>query len=288
MTDFKKIVWLASYPKSGNTWVRLLLDAYFLGELDINEIVCSSGDDAIARYNPGDSSIVHRWPVDIQQLMRPAAMLRTVLAYNEDTYDVPLFIKTHQANMVANGIELLPQALTKATVFIVRDPRDVLPSFANHMGVEMADAAKRMCHQYQLLAASEKKAADFLSDWASHTESYLAASDHNVLLVQYENLRADPETEFARILEHAGVTPDPERVRKAVELTDLSQLQKVEQTQGFSEASAKAKDPFFNTGKVGKKIPSELKSILERNLRKTMIKMGYLGKRKSDGTVQLH
>jgi hypothetical protein len=145
-----------------------------------------------------------------------------------------------------------------------------------------------MKDKYQILQADEVKAGDFVSSWDTHTESYLAASEHNVLVVQYENLRRSPETEFARILEHAGVTPDEGRIERALELTDLSRLQKEEKEKGFGEASLKAKDPFFNTGKVGKKIPPEFKSQLERAFRKTMIKLGYLGKRKSDGTLQLH
>ena len=290
MTEFNKIVWLASYPKSGNTWVRLFLDAYFLGELDINEIVTSVGDDGIDRYKTGDGTAdVWKWPVDIQQLTRGMAMLRTVLAYNDTPHgNLPLFVKTHQANVVANGVELLPAALTKATIFLVRDPRDVFPSFANHMGSEYDVAIDQMANKYQLLAAAENRVADFISSWDTHTNAFLDAKEHNTLLVHYEDLRADPETWFTTILEHSGVDPDRERVREAIELTKLSRLRKQEESAGFSEASRKATDPFFNTGKVGKKIPAQYKSMIERNFRKTMLKLGYLGKKASDGTIKLH
>lgn len=287
MTDFKKIVWLASYPKSGNTWVRLFLDAYFLGELDINEIVCSVGDDGISRYDTGDEFPLWRSPIDIQQLARPMAMLRTVLAYNELNPDVPLFVKTHQANMVVNGIELLPASLTKATIFIVRDPRDVFPSFANHMGSEFDKAVEQMSNRYQILAANEKRVSDFLSSWDKHAESFLSAQDHNVLLVKYEDLREDPETWFTKIMEHAGVTPDVGRVRHAIEMTELSKLKKKESIEGFKEGSEKAKDPFFNTGKVGKKIDPKYRSQIERAFLKTMRRLGYIGK-KANGVIELH
>jgi len=284
--DFKQIVWLASYPKSGNTWARLFLDAYFLGELDINEILCSLGDDGISRYHVGDGSPIWKYPVDIQQLARPMAMLRTVRAYQDSPQPFPLFVKTHQANVVANGIELLPEALTKATIHIVRDPRDVLPSFANHMGSDLDKGFEQMANKYQLLAASENRVADFLGAWDAHAEAGLAAVGHNPLLIRYEDLRADPQEWFSRMLAHAGVDPEPDKVKRAIALTELSKLQAREKKEGFTEASRKAKEPFFNTGKVGKKIPPQYKSKIERAFRKTMKKLGYL--EKHSGVVQLH
>ena len=284
--DFKQIVWLSSYPKSGNTWVRLFLDAYLLGELDINEILCSIGDDGIARYAVGDGSPIWSYPVDIQQLARPMAMLRTVRAYQQSEQPFPLFVKTHQANVVANGIELLPEALTKATIHLVRDPRDVLPSFANHMGSDIDTAIGQMTNRYQLLAAAENRAGDFLGAWDAHAEAALQAKGHNVLLVRYEDLRADPVTWFTRILKHAGLEADDSRIKNAIELTRLERLRERESKEGFTEASNKAKDPFFNTGKVGKKIPAHAKSKIERAFRKTMKKLGYL--EKASGVIELH
>lgn len=285
--DFKQIVWIYSYPKSGSTWTRLFFDAYFLGDVDINEVVTSVGDDGIQRYAVGDGSPIWQWPVDIQQLARPMAMLRTVRAYQSmPDPKPPLLVKTHQANMVANGIELLPEALTKATIHIARDPRDVFPSFANHMGSDFDKALEQMTNKYQLLAAAENRAADFISSWDAHAEAGLSARAHNNLLVRYEDLRADPVRWFAKMLTHAGVEPDLGKVEQAVALTELSKLREREAKEGFTEASNKAKEPFFNTGKVGKKIPPQYKSRIERAFRKTMKKLGYL--EKSSGVVQLH
>lgn len=281
MNEFRQIVWIASYPKSGNTWVRLFLDAYFLGELDINEIVTSIGDNGIERYNVGYDADLWRWPIDIQQLTRGMAMLRTVLAYNDTPHgDLPLFVKTHQSNAVANGVELLPAALTKATIFIVRDPRDVFPSFANHMGSDLETAFEQITDKYQVLAAQKHRVGDFISSWGASTEAYLSSDQHNTLVVSYENLRKDPVSEFSSILRHSGIEPDMDRVRSAVDLTELSKLRKKEQDAGFGEGSDKAKDPFFNTGEVGKSIPSQYKSRLERAFRKTMLTLGYLGKKR--------
>jgi hypothetical protein len=88
------------------------------------------------------------------------------------------------------------------------------------------------------------------------------------------------------MLAHAGVDVDLEKVKKAIEITELSKLRQREEKEGFTEASRKAKDPFFNSGKVGKKIPPGLKSRIERAFRKTMKKLGYL--EKASGVIQLH
>ena len=286
MTEFKKINWLYSYPKSGNTWVRLLFDAYFRGELDINEILCSVGDDGIQRYDLGDKSPIGNWPIDIQQLMRPAAMLRTVTSYNAVDLDIPLIVKTHQANVIANGIELLPAALTRSTILLVRDPRDVMPSFANHLGLDHDEATAVMENKSQVLAAKEHRISDYLGRWDDHVESCLAANEHNVMMVRYEDLRENPDSWFWKMLEHVGVKPDEARVQKSVEMTELSRLRKLEKEKGFGEGSAKAKDPFFNTGEVGKKISAGHKSRIERAFRKTMVRLGYTGKR--SGVINLH
>lgn len=286
--DFRQIVWLASYPKSGNTWVRLFLDAYFLQELDINEIVSSVGDDAIHRYVFDDHTSVWRWPIDVQQLLRGTALTRIVTNYNYSDNPIPLFVKTHQANVIANGVELLPAALTQATIYIVRDPRDVFPSFGNHMGLNSDETLRQMTNDYDVLKGGKNKASDFISSWDKHAQSYLDAADHNTLVVRYEDLKADPFEWFSRILWHAGVNVDTDRVRQAIEMTRLEQLRKREQEDGFNEASFKAKDPFFNTGKTGKKIDPKYKSQIERNFRKMMLKLNYLGKRKANGTFELH
>ena len=213
--EYKQIVWLASYPKSGNTWVRLFMDAYFMGEVNINEIVSSIGDDIALRHSIGDDSRVQDLPIQIQQLTRPMSLLRLVHNYVKSRINIPLLVKTHASHAVTNGIEQLPECLTKATVFLVRDPRDVLPSYANHMGAESLDEALVwMDEQYRALKATETKMMDFISSWGFHTKSFLNADTHNVMVVKYEDLRRDPLTCFGNILLHAGVDPDIKRIER--------------------------------------------------------------------------
>lgn len=278
----REIVWLASYPKSGNTWVRLFLDAYFLGEVNINEVVTSVADDNAARHTIGPNWDPRDLPVDVQQLTRPMGLLRLVLAYKQDKIEgIPLFVKTHNAHLVANGIEQLPECLTKATIYIVRDPRDVVLSFAKHMGETVDEAIDSMLDVYRVLEAKDAvKISDFISSWPKNVSSYANGDTHNIKVVKYEDMREKPVETFRGILEHAGVPPDNERIKQALELCEISKLQKAEKEDGFGEASPKNKDGFFSGGgKVrgweDKLTLPQLRKI-EKNCESMMRRFGYL------------
>ncbi len=286
--SYRKIVWLASYPKSGNTWVRLFLDAYFLGEIDINDIVCSVTDDRADRCQIGDGSNISDLPVDIQHLTRPMGLLRLVRAFNKNKFsEVPLFVKTHSAHMIANGIELLPEMLTQATICIVRDPRDVAPSFAKHMGVDVDTAIEYMQDKYRTLTSDPTRVADFMSSWSRHTNSYLNADTHNVRVFSYEAMRQNPVQEFSEILRHSGIEPDEIRVKAALDMVDLGRLRKIEAKEGFRESSPNAKNAFFGEGKVGgNKLTDRQRYRISKAFRRTMERLGYL--EKGRGVIKLH
>ncbi len=282
--DYKQIIWLASYPKSGNTWLRCFLDAYFLGDLDINELLCSAQDDRCDKQQIGDGSDIAKLPIQVQHLTRPMGLLRVVRHYNESDNPIPLFLKTHTANLVTNGIELLTECLTKSIIHIVRDPRDVLPSFANHMGVDLDQALEYMRDKYRNLTGQERGAvADFISSWGYHTESFITTETHNIRTFLYEDMRENPERVFTEMLMHAGVVPNPKRVSEAVEITKLENLRKREKADGFREGSPKAKNPFFHKGQVGgwrDTIEPRHRTAIEKAFGRTMKRLGYINKRR--------
>jgi hypothetical protein len=272
--DYKQIVWLASYPKSGNTWVRCFLDAYLTGSVDINEILCSIQDDLAAAHQVGDGSDVTKLPIDVQQLTRPMALVRVVRRYLSTDVDVPLFVKTHSPNMIINGVELFPAALTKKIVYLVRDPKDVLPSFSRHMGTDMETGLEWMQDKYRTLSATETRTADFLGRWDSHVMSFLNDDVHDVLIIKYEDLKANPVECFSEILKHSGIDVDQERVKRAIELVSLGRLKKQEDEKGFQESSPHSKDKFF--GRTKEKPSLKQINTIERKFKNVLKRMGYL------------
>jgi hypothetical protein len=254
--NYKQIVWLSSYPKSGNTWLRCFLDAYLMGEVDINNLIASVTDDGSQRALPGDGSDPSTYPIDVQILTRPMALLRLVRQFElnkvETGLDIPLFVKTHNAHLVTNGIELLPMALTKSVIHLVRDPRDVIVSFAKHMGKDIDTALDLFFDKYRVLQDERRpKLADFISSWPNHEASFANADTHNVMIVKYEDMKAKPVETFGRMIKHSGMVPDLERVKKALDLVKLDRLRDQEQKAGFKESSPFAKDQFFGGGKTG-------------------------------------
>lgn len=251
-----------------------------LGEVDFNDVVTSVPDDLYVRHQVGDGSDVRTFPVDIQQLTRPMALLRLVRAFNANKFaDIPLFVKTHNPNMVSNGIELLPASLTKATIYIVRDPRDVAVSFAKHIGRSVDDAIKAMSNRYNVLTDetnTSSRVSDLLSSWDQHVNSYRSDDAHNVLFVKYEEMRDKPEKAFGAILDHAGLPKDNERIHKALELTELSRLRDMEKEKGFRESSRHAKDQFFGEGKGKHLLTKAQKVKIENKFGRQMKAMGYL------------
>ena len=277
--DYNQIVWLASYPKSGNTWVRMFLDSYLLEEVDINDVVCSVTDDRADRMQIGDGSHIAEAPVDIQQLARPMGLLRLVKEFNANNPITPLFVKTHSAHMLANGIELLPASLTKSVVYIVRDPRDVVVSFAKHMGSTIDEAIEYMDDRYRVLTSDPTRCADFLSSWDGHVNSFLNADTHNVRVFQYEEMRRNPVETFSRIVEHMGLPVDKNRVQQALERVELNKLREIEKDKGFVESSPHAKNNFFGHGRIGgweKKLTPKQVHLIEKKFGRVMKRLGYL------------
>lgn len=277
--DYRKIVWLASYPKSGNTWLRLFLDAYLLGDVDINNILCTVTDDRADRCQIGEGNSIANLPVDVQQLARPFGLLRLVTAYNlHGQVSVPLLVKTHSAHMLANGVELLPMSLTKAVVYIVRDPRDVCVSFAKHMGVGIDTAIDYMADRYRTLTSSHDRMADFLSAWDAHVNSFLNADTHNVSVFTYEAMRERPAETFSDILRHIGMPVDPIKVEKALEVVSISKMREREKEEGFRESSPHAKDAFFGPAKVGgwrEALTDTQRYKIERKFGRLIKRLGY-------------
>lgn len=281
-TNYNQIVWLASYPKSGNTWLRTFLDAYVLGEVDINNLISNVSDSSAARALPGMYDLdPSKFPVDIQMLTRPMALLRMVLQYNANKLPgLPLMVKTHNLNAAANGFELLPVQLTKATINIVRDPRDVVISYAKHMGCEDIDEAiGHFLNKYRTLHDTRNsRLADFTGSWPMHVRSFLDPSPLNVLTVKYEDMKDDPINAFGMMLRHAGMEVDKARIQKALDIVKLDRLKKQEEEKGFLESSPYAKNQFFGSGKTGgwKDVlnPSQLRRI-EKACAPMMKRLGY-------------
>jgi len=257
-SNFNKIIWLASYPKSGNTWMRILLGYYLFGRaknwnLDLN---------TLGRLMPGDAS-----PAFFQQVSdKPLEMLteeeihalRPAYQKRLTQYPRTMFVKTHSGFFTEIGQPHIVPEYTEGAILIVRDPRDVACSVMRHFGFTADEAVDMMTDsQYCLggaLPGMPKTAETVpwtrLGTWGRHAQSW-AGLGKACLLVKYEDLKNSPINFLQAYARWAGQKYDRKAALKAVRLSSIDTLRKREATEGFKERSHKA-DKFFGPAKVGR------------------------------------
>ena len=261
-----RTIWLASYPKSGNTWFRMLVANLSATEkpVDINDLPERSGI-ASARgpfdhLTLLDSGLLTHEETD---RLRPCVYDALRRGASDDEYDArqeapPVrFVKCHDAyTYTAQGEAVLGGARgADGAILIVRDPRDVAPSLAshNHSTINaaidfMGDRAGAFCDRTDRQANQLRQQ---LPGWSGHAETWLAQRDIPIHVVRYEDLKADTAATLRCALEFSGRTASDEDIARAVAFSDFPELKRQEDATGFREASPKARAGFFRRGEAG-------------------------------------
>lgn len=235
---------LASYPKSGNTWLRFLLEAYRRGgRLDINDVrICTADSDKKIMQNASALS-VDELGFSGQLLCRPAAMLNFIALSAS-----PVFIKTHFANITPDGYgPCIPWQVTRRAVYVVRDPRSVLLSFSPFYGLSLEKAVEAMASKDFGIGDNRIQVNQLLTTWSNHVSSWVGEKRFPVHLVKYEDMVADTAKELTEVLEFLGEEVDADLVNLAVEATKISRLKSLEDEKGFGENLGNEKK-FFKAG----------------------------------------
>jgi aryl sulfotransferase len=293
-------VWLASYPKSGNTWARAVLAT--LTRFDR----AAADPDGPASRRPGPGGLdldinaldggpiaSHRWCLDSRLGFASSDLLQdeidTIRPLCDAALDAELarvrFRKIHDALFApATRTPIVPPAATRAAVYLVRDPRDVAVSFAHFNGRGAAWAVERMADAGGglLYPADHRPPAaqvrQRLGTWSGHVDEWTGQALFPVAVFRYEDLHADPVGEFGRMATFAGLDVGPDQVAAAVEAARFERLQQQERERGFRERQSATK-VFFRRGIVGSwrdELPPELARRIEADHRSTMIRHGYL------------
>jgi hypothetical protein len=273
----KNIVWLASYPKSGNTWARMFLANYLLATLEpipINQVHRIGIGDAVAnayrivaggRYDPMDT---------MGHLRLREKVLRGIVNNGADMN----FVKTHNARDRAFGVELIVPRYTRAAVYILRNPLDVAVSYARHYGQTPAQAARSISRPDNTTSADATSVKQYLGNWSEHVTGWAEAGDFRVHVMRYEDMKADAEGAFAGLLRFLGIPVDAERLERAVRFSSFDEMKRQESVTPFIERSASL-DRFFHTGETGQwkaaLSPEDVGFLRERH-GKVMSKYGYL------------
>ena len=256
------LYWLASYPKSGNTWLRAFLTSYWggaQGPIDINaleaspQIVSRTLFDTVVGV---ESSLLSADEVD---MYRPA-MLRLIAQHAEE----PQFYKVHdQFHLTPLDEPLLPRDVTLGALYLLRNPLDVAVSFAHHNNSSIDATIQAMADpSYGLLSSPRHVMPQLrqrLGTWSQHVLSWVDAAEVPLYVMRYEDMTLKPEQTFGGALRfiykqggayYADAQPEPERLRRALYYSAFDQLQSQEAAHGFNEKMPLSAS-FFRKGKSG-------------------------------------
>src|ERR1700730_12153677 len=246
------IVWLASYPKSGNTWTRTFLAnlvTIMAGEADALDI------NSINRFSLGESFVSYykdilAYAPTSEQRQQIADTRHRVQAAIADQFEGLIFVKTHNALVVDHGRSLINFAVTSGAIYIVRNPLDVAISLSYHMGRTMDEAIQTMATHGVETPINEKRVHEVWGSWSEHVESWTRKSHPAIYIMRYEEMLSDPETTFGKLAHHLLLNPIPAELKLAIERSSFESVQAPEDKAGFRENPEHA-DRFFREGRAG-------------------------------------
>ncbi len=252
------VIWLASYPKSGNTWMRVLLTNYVQdGETPVSINELSGEPIASARQLLDDNVGIEGSDLTQDEIerLRPYVYERISDRIVEEGSPRPVFLKVHDAyTRTSEGVPLIPKRATAGVVYLLRDPRDVAVSYAHHAGIgvgEAVDALGNPNHAFFDRASTiNEQLRQRLSTWSGHVASWTTEPGLRVLTVRYEDLLADTGAALAAVVRFSGLDVDADRIAKAVEFSRFEELRAQESAEGFQERQPKA-PMFFRQGSSG-------------------------------------
>jgi hypothetical protein len=273
-------IWLASYPRSGNTWTRMALysllnegaDVDFGGKSGFTSM--AAGREEIDRALEIDTALLTQ--EELEEL-RPESY---AVLYGDD--GAPRLAKVHDAwTRTPGGRPVFDPAFTHATIYLIRDPRDVAVSWARFVNWPLDRSVAFLCDRNAMLSdagAVGPQLRQHLRSWSDHAASWIDESGLKPLVVRYEDQLADPAASLARIARHIGWDAPGPAVARAVEMTRFEQLAARERREGFMGGAAQTAR-FFHTGKSGSwrsVLTPDQAATLEREHGAMMKRFGYL------------
>ena len=277
------IIWLASYPKSGNTWLRMFLREYFLSE-DKKFSINDEGDAEYETNTFPNIEILKKNKIDydkFEEIVKNWLELQKSINLNNKIN----FLKTHNGNFNINGFPFTNTENTAGGIYIVRDPRDVALSISNHFNIshqEAVDNMKNMQHyEFYDVNLSKGFKMTIMGNWSSNYNSWRYYQSRDIHLVKYEDMIKEPTNTFYKILKYIKLFKsfdlDEKKIKNAIETTSFKNLSKMENEKGFKEFGSESN--FFRKGKVGdwqKSLEPRLTKEIENNFKKEMKELGYI------------
>ena len=247
----KGIVWLASYPRSGNTWTRNFL--YNLinitgdrqHDADINKIADTSVWDIVGKRFEG---VVGK-PLKSATREEIAAARPLVQRDIADGATGPILVKTHNALVMDFGTPTINMRVTAGAVYIVRNPLDAVISNAHHFTIDIDAAITRLGRRGEETEVTQHTAYEVYGSWSENVSSWTAKPHRAILAVRYEDMLAEPVKTFRKLANHLMIEASNTQLEQAIELSSFERAKKQEQEKGYRERPENSK-AFFREGRA--------------------------------------
>ena len=278
------ILWLASYPKSGNTLVRSFLSTYFFSKDESFDFELLKN---IKQYPK--NTLFTEIGVNVndrKQIAKSHLKVQNLINQNSNTFQ---FWKTHSSFVKMDGYSFTDLNNTLGVIYLVRDPRDVVISYAHHNNQSISETVKMINENYILDATKKDVVPVYMGSWSNHYNSWKAFNDANrYLLVKYEDLVLNKEKFFKLILSFikklskSNFDINEAKIKKVINNIDFEKLKKLEAERGFEESKINEKGDkikFFREGKINQwrdNLDEKVKNSIENVCEKEMKELGYL------------
>ena len=245
------IVWIASYPKSGNTWMRAFLGNYLANSetpVDINGLHDTLLSEANSfHYQPFISAAKKTLDIDMMDLIRLRPRVHADIAQRAQG---SIFVKTHNFLGEYRGCPLHNAQVTSGAIVVVRNPLDVVISMSNYFNYDIDHTIAFMADEMTGTPNEESNVPQIISSWSTHTKSWAEKKEDSVLVVRYEDMLANAQKTFRKVESFLKLKKDPKRLKRAIQFSSFEQLKRQESQTGFVEKFEHA-TAFFNKGQIG-------------------------------------
>ena len=279
------IIWLASYPKSGNTWVRSIISSLIFSEDGnfnfqlIRNIKQFPIKDQFKQFTNNYENLneIKKYWILAQEIINLDNKIK--------------FFKTHHLNCKIDNFSFTNKKNTLATIYIIRDPRNLVNSISNHFSYSIEESknfilSPRYIGGNKALGdLSKNNLPVILGSWREHYKFWKAKTD-DYLLIKYEDLISQPEFELNKIIKflekYMSIKTNDKKNKKILETTSFENLKKLEEKGEFKEnafQSPGVKKKFFNLGPKNNwkiQLNSKIKKQIELKLSDEMKELGYL------------
>lgn len=242
------IYWIASYPKSGNTWMRAFLTAIVTGadNVDLSLLGKVVPDQNIGYfYSPFMSK-----PLDkssLQEFARVRPMAHRAMAAKARGF---VLLKTHSMLVRHLGTPTITADVTAGAIYIVRNPLDVAVSYSEFRARSIDTTIKLMNSHGRVLPRPPLASYEVCGSWVEHVRSWTGKPHDRLLVLRYEDMLEQPEVSFRRVVDFLNMEVSDELLERALAATSFENLKAAEASGGFLERPPQSKE-FFRAGRIG-------------------------------------